>query len=151
MHDHAQIRVALASERRALEALQMRASLSNPGDREVLIANPDAVDIPLEQINAGHVFVIEAAGSIKGFAAILPREDGNVELDALFVDPDTGRQGFGRTLIDYCATAARGQGAAALHVVGNPHAEAFYAACGFELVGTEETRFGTGLLMRRVL
>jgi hypothetical protein len=63
------IRLALASEPRALEALQMRASLANPGDRE---------------------------GVVQGFAAILPREDGDVELDALFVEPNTWRRGCGR-------------------------------------------------------
>ena len=152
MHDdQVQIRVALPSERRALEALQTRASLQNPGDRDALLANPNAIDLPLDQIAAGHVFVLEAAGSIAGFAALLPREDGNAELDALFVEPDAWRQGFGRALIDYCATTARGRGAAALHVVGNPHAEGFYRACGFESIGTATTRFGVGLLMRRVL
>ena len=151
MNDYVLIRPALPSERHALEALQRRASLSNPGDREALLANPDAIDLPVEQIDAGLVFVLEAAGSIKGFAAILDREDGNAELDALFVDPDMWRQGFGRSLVDYCATTAHGRGAAALHVVGNPHAERFYTACGFELVGTADTRFGIGLLMRRSL
>jgi GNAT superfamily N-acetyltransferase len=116
-----------------------------------MLANPDAIELPLEQISAGHVFVLEAAGGIKGFAAILPREDGDQELDALFVEPDSWRQGFGRALIDYCATTARGRGAAAIHVVGNPHAERFYRSCGFEAVGTVTTRFGVGLSMRRAL
>lgn len=151
MHDHVQIRSALPSERLALEELQRRASLNNPGDRDVLLAHPDAIDLPLEQITAGHVFVLEAAGAIKGFAAILPREDGNAELDALFVEPDTWRQGFGRALVDHCATTARSRGAAALYVVGNPHAEGFYNACGFERVGAVTTRFGVGLSMRRAL
>lgn len=151
MHDHVQIRSALPSERLALEALQRRASLNNPGDRDALLAHPDAIDLPLEQITAGHVFVLEAAGAIKGFAAILPREDGNAELDSLFVEPDTWRQGFGRALVDYCAITACARGAAALCVVGNPHAEGFYKACGFERVGTVTTRFGVGLSMRRPL
>jgi GNAT superfamily N-acetyltransferase len=151
MSDRTNVRLALASERLMLEALQMRASLGNPGDRQALLANPDAIDLPLEQINAGNVFVVEVAGAIKGFAAILSREDGNAELDALFVEPDAWRQGFGRTLIDYCANTARAQGAKALHVVGNPHAEGFYTTCGFQIVGTEETRFGIGLLMLRTI
>ena len=36
-------------------------------------------------------------------------------------------------------------------VVGNPHAEGFYASCGFRTTGTVETRFGPGLVMRREL
>ena len=42
-------------------------------------------------------------------------------------------------------TAARG------HVIGNPHAQRFYDACGFASTGSVETRFGRGLLYRRSL
>jgi GNAT superfamily N-acetyltransferase len=145
------VRSAVASEKKALEALQWRASLNNPGDREVLLANPDAIELPLHQIEAGGVFVAEAAGTVMGFAAILPRDDGNSELDALFTEPAAWRQGIGRALVEHCCAAAKTTGAAALHVVGNPHAEGFYGACGFKLLGKEQTRFGIGLLMKRDL
>jgi N-acetylglutamate synthase-like GNAT family acetyltransferase len=145
------IRSALISERQALEVLQLRASLSNPCDREALLANPDAIEVPLEQITAGQVFVAEVAGSLAGFAAILPRADRNSELNALFVEPGMWRRGIGRKLIDHCAEAARTRGASALYVVGNPHAEGFYRACGFKAWGTAQTRFGVGLLLRRLL
>ena len=145
------VRPAVASEQKALEALQWRASLNNPGDREALLANPDAIELPLEQIVAGGVFVAELAGSIKGFAAILPREDGDSELDALFVEPEAWRQGIGRALVDHCCWAAVASGATAIHVVGNPHAEGFYGACGFKALGTKQMRFGVGLLMKRDL
>jgi GNAT superfamily N-acetyltransferase len=151
MQDAVHVRLARPSERLALEALQARASLANPSDREAILANPDAIDLPANQLDDGQVYVAEVAGSILGFAALLPREDGNVELDALFVEPEIWRQGLGRKLIDHCTVAARLRGAAAIHVVGNPHAEGFYRACGFELVGTTATRFGVGLLMRRLL
>lgn len=145
------VRPAVASERESLESLQWRASLNNPNDREALLANPDAIELPLQQILDGGVFVAEQEGKIKGFSAILPREDGNAELDALFVEPDCWRQGVGRVLVEQCATAARQAGARCLHVVGNPHAEHFYTACGFQVLGTEHTRFGIGLLMKRNL
>jgi len=151
MHHHATIRLATVSERRDLEALQRRASLNNPGDRDAILAHPDAIDLPLEHIAAGNVFVVEVSNEIRGFAGILPRDDGNTELDALFVEPDSWRQGFGRMLVDHAATMARGRGSIFLHVVGNPHAEGFYATCGFELVGRTTTRFGVGLTMRRHL
>jgi GNAT superfamily N-acetyltransferase len=145
------VRTALPGERRELEELQRRASLNNPGDREALLANPDAIALPLEQIAGGTVFVAEADGTTVGFAAILPRPDGNAELDALFVEPDSWRGGVGRRLVEHCAEVARAGGSAAMHVVGNPHAEGFYRACGFVLQGTEETRFGPGLLMVKTL
>jgi GNAT superfamily N-acetyltransferase len=144
-------RPALPGERKALEDLQRRASLNNPNDREALLAHPEAIDLPLEQIVAGHVFVVERDGVTMGFAAVVPRDDGNSELDALFVEPACWKQGLGRALIEHCATIARGRGSAALHVIGNPHAEGFYRNCGFEQIGTIDTRFGVGLLFRRPL
>jgi GNAT superfamily N-acetyltransferase len=145
------VRPAVASDQKALEALQWRASLNNPGDREALLANPDAIELPLGQIESGGVFVAELAGAVVGFAAILPREDGDSELDGLFVEPRAWRQGIGRVLVDHCSNAARSAGATAIHVVGNPHAENFYSACGFKGAGTQHTRFGIGLLLMRAL
>jgi GNAT superfamily N-acetyltransferase len=145
------VRPAVASEQKELEALQWRASLNNPGDRDALLAHPDAIELPLEQIRGGGVFVAEVTGSMMGFAAILPRDNGDFDLDALFVEPSAWRQGIGRALIEHCAAAARTAGAESLHVVGNPHAEGFYSSCGFEMLGTKQMRFGVGLLMKRVL
>jgi N-acetylglutamate synthase-like GNAT family acetyltransferase len=145
------IRRAVLSEQRELEELQLRASLTNAGDRDALLAHPDAIRLPPEQITAGSVFVAERNGAIAGFAAVLPRADGDTELDALFVEPTMRHCGIGRSLVEYCSEAARLQGSAFLHVVGNPHAQNFYLACGFRLTGTAETRFGPGLLMRRIV
>lgn len=145
------IRPALQAERSSLEALQWRASLANPGDRESLLANPDAIELPIEQIADGHVLVAQQDGEIVGFAAVVPRPDGNAELDALFVEPSLWKGGVGRLLVDHCADVARGRGSRLLHVVGNPHAAGFYTACGFRTSGAVETRFGAGLAMQRAL
>jgi N-acetylglutamate synthase-like GNAT family acetyltransferase len=150
MH-HITIRPADSTDQKALEAVQWRASLNNPGDREALLANPDAIELPLQQIESGGVFIAEESGSIMGFAAILPRSDGDSELDALFVEPETWRQGVGRALVEHCCLAAKASGARAIHVVGNPHAAGFYEACGFKQVGIKRMRFGVGLLMKRAL
>src|SRR6478609_125224 len=145
------IRPALQAERSTLEALQWRASLANRGDRDALLANPDAIALPVEQIADGHVFVAGRDGAIVGFAAVLPRPDGDAELDALFVEPSLWKGGIGRLLVDHCADVARGRASRILHVVGNPHAEGFYTSCGFRTAGTFQTRFGPGLLMERGL
>ena len=151
MAEPVHIRPAIAAEKALLESLQTRASLANPGDHDALLHHPDAIDVPVEQIEAGQVFVAESDGAIVGFAAVVPRSDGNAELDALFVEPDCWRRGIGRVLIGHAVERARASGAEALHVIGNPHAEAFYRASGFETIGTFKTRFGDGLLMRRLL
>ena len=145
------IRPALPSERFALEQLQMRASLENEGDREALLAHPDAIEVPADQIARGRVFVSEWEGAIVGFAAIEPRNVGETELDGLFVEPRMQRRGIARSLLEHCAEVVRKQGSTAIHVVGNPHAEGFYSARGFEVIGTTETRFGPGILMRKAV
>ena len=149
--EHTVIRPALLTERSSLEGLQWRASLANAGDRESLFANPDAIALPDEQIADGHVFVAQHEGVIVGFAAVLPRLDGNAELDALFVEPTLWKRGVGRLLVEQCADVARERGSRILRVIGNPHAERFYVACGFRAAGTVETRFGAGLAMQRAL
>ena len=145
------IRAALRADHTSLEALQWRASLANRGDRDSLLANPDAIALPSEHIADGHVFVAEFNSVIAGFAAVLPRLDRNAELDALFVEPRLWRRGLGRLLVEHCAGIARHRGARSLHVVGNPHAEGFYARCRFRTTGAVETRFGLGLAMQREL
>ena len=150
MHD-VLIRPAVLSERKALEALQWRASLYNTGDSDALHANPESIGLPLYQIAAGQVFVAERDGAIVGFSAVLPREGPAMDLDGLFVEPHLWRHGIGRLLVEYCVVFARAQGSAGLLVVGNPHAEGFYRACGFEMLGTVDTRFGVGLSFKRTL
>ena len=145
------IRPANTFEQPALETLQLRASLNNPGDRHSLLTNPDAIELPIEQITSGRVLVAEWDGAVVGFSAVLLRPDGDTELDGLFVEPDVWRHGIGRSLVEHCCQAARIRVSAVLHVVGNPHAEGFYLGCGFKTVGTVETRFGVGLLMQKVL
>jgi len=145
------IRPARPDEHTMLESLQRRASLANPGDREALLANPDAIVLPISQIEDGCVFVAERDGFVAGFAAVIARPDGGAELDALFVEPHLWKQGIGRGLVDHAADVSRARSAPFLHVIGNPHAEGFYVSCGFRVTGTFDTRFGVGLAMRREL
>jgi GNAT superfamily N-acetyltransferase len=145
------LRLARPDEQRELESLQRRASLANPGDRQAILAHQDAIELPIDQISDGRVFVLESGKALRGFAAIQVRADGDIELDGLFVEPSLWRRGFGAALVAHCVEAARSRGAKALHVLGNPHATAFYCNSGFEIVGIEATRFGSGLRMRRSL
>lgn len=145
------VRTAVAADQKTLEALQWRASLNNPGDREALLAHPEAIALTLQHIESGQVFVAEVDGAIMGFAAIVPRTDGNWELDALFVQPEHWRNGIGRHLVEYVCLQAKASGATELHAIGNPHAQAFYETSGFESLGMINMRFGVGLLLKLCL
>src|SRR5260221_323219 len=65
-------------------ALQWRASLANINDRESLLANPDAIELPVNQIESNHVLVAEIDKACVGFACVQPRPDNDTELDGLF-------------------------------------------------------------------
>ena len=89
------IRRAIPAERKVLEALQLRASLGNEGDREALLRHPDTIDMPVEQIRAGGVFVLEQDGRIVRVSAILPPADGDTDIDPLVLPPGAPRRGRG--------------------------------------------------------
>ncbi len=141
------IRPARPDEQAMLEALQRRASLAWPDYREALLQHPEAIALPLEQIEDGHVHVCERDGIVQGFMAVLPRVDGQAELDGLFVDPPAWRSGSGRRLVATAQALAIDRGASLLHVVASPRAQQFYEACGFIVSGSEQTRFGPAIGM----
>lgn len=143
------LRAALPTEIAALEALQWRSSTASGTYRQSLRANPAAVRLPAEQLEAGQVRVAERGGQVVGFSVVLPRPDGETELDGLFVEPVHFRSGVGSALVEEAARKARALGAAWLHVVANPEALAFYRALGFEDIGSCTTQFGPARLMRR--
>ena len=145
------VRPAGSHEKLVLQDVQRRASLAWDEYREVLIANPDAIDLPQQEIDAGHVLVCEKDGAVAGFAVVLPRDDGGAELDGLFVEPSIWRSGIGRTLLLGATAIARQRGARTLHVIANPKALTFYQACGFTSVEIKETRFGPAVGMTLVL
>jgi GNAT superfamily N-acetyltransferase len=145
------IRQAELHEREALRQLQYRASLVWDEYRELLLADPDAIDIPVGEFAAGRIFVAERDGVAVGFAVTLQREDGDSELDGLFVEPGAWRTGIGTVLVHEAQRRAAGEGAALLHVIANPLAEAFYLACGFAFSGAVQTRFGAARTMKKLL
>ncbi len=121
------IRPARSDERAALIELQRRSALEYSDTRAALLADPTIIDVPAAHL--AYTLVAEARGRVVGFAVVLPRPDGDIELDGLFVEPGHWRGGIGRRLIA-AAVADRGR-ACKLHVVANLHALAFYRALGF--------------------
>src|SRR4029453_15873503 len=142
-----QIRLARPEERDELEALQRRASLALGDYRQQLQANPDAIELPLAQIERGEVFVAEIDGQIAGFAAVIIEADHPAQ-HGLFVEPDQWRRGIGTALVGAAVHKTRNQGLA-LMVVANPTVRQFYEHCGFACEGEAQTRFGPALRMSR--
>lgn len=141
------IRRALTTEIADLGDLRRRASLSNDGDRDVLLAHPDALEFAGEGVAEGRTRVATVDGRIVGFSTILDADD-IVELEDLFVDPTWMRKGIGLELVRDVLDGASDRGARCVEVTANPHAMAFYAHAGFLPAGHAQTRFGPAARLR---
>jgi GNAT superfamily N-acetyltransferase len=120
-------------------------------DRAALLAGTITIELPLEQIVSGRVFVAEHDEKVVGFGVVLHCDDSRCELDGLFVDPDFWRRGIGRRLLEQAERVAVRDGAEILQVVANRRAEEFYLACGFKLTGETQTRLGPAPTMCKLL
>jgi GNAT superfamily N-acetyltransferase len=124
-----------------------RASLSNAGDRDNLLAHPEHLILGPEGLAEGRTYVAEEDGSVVGFAT-WAEADGAVELEDLFVDPDWRRRGIAAALVSRIVEVLRARGVKFLQVTANPHAREFYRAAGFIDYGVAETEFGPAPRMR---
>lgn len=138
-----EIRTAVAADLPALRRVYRRASLSNEGDREVLLANPDALELPDAGVARGRTRAAVASdGTILGFATGRRLDGAVLELEDLFVDPDCRRRGIARRLVADLVASAALEGIGRIEVTANPHAAAFYRSAGFVYLSNTETRFG---------
>ena len=135
------IRLGALADLPAATSVYRRASLSNAGDRDNLLAHPEYLILGPEGLAEGRTYVAEADGSVVGFAT-WARADGVTELEDLFVDPGWRRCGFATALVSRIVDVLRAQGVRCLEVTANPHAAGFYDAAGFIDCGTAETDFG---------
>ncbi len=126
-----------------------RASLSNEGDRQALLANLVALELPAGNVIDGRTrLAMTCDGTVSGFATAIPHTDSALELEDLFVDPAHRRRGIARALLADLAASAHRAGITHIEVTANPHAEGFYREVGFVTVGHAATEFGSGARMR---
>src|SRR5262249_49187832 len=138
----AMIRLGEPADLPAAACVYRRASLSNEGDRDNLLAHPEYLILGPEGLAEGRTYVAEEDGSVVGFATWAQADsafevdgaraaDGALELEDLFVDPDWRRRGIARALVSHIADVLRARGVRCLEVTANPHAAGFYSAAGF--------------------
>lgn len=122
-------------------------SLSNEGDRDDLLANPEFLEFDGAHVREGRTRVVEAERHIVGFATTIANGS-SLELDDLFVDPAWMRRGVGRQLVADALDWARVSGYTALEVTANPHAFDFYREVGFVGDTQVTTDLGAGLRLQ---
>ena len=118
------IRLGTLADLPAAASVYRRASLSNAGDRDNLLAHPQYLILGPEGLTEGRTYVAEADGSVVGFAT-WARANGVTELEDLFVDPDLRRRGIATALVSHIVDVLRAQGVRCLEVTANPHARGF--------------------------
>jgi GNAT superfamily N-acetyltransferase len=78
--------------------------------------------------------------------------DGNVHIEQLSVHPDSARRGIGRSLLEYLAVQAAGQGVPALTLTTFTHVPwnaPYYARCGFRQLDESELTPGLRAIRQR--
>ncbi len=140
--DATRLRTARPDDIPRLIDVQRRASFIWETYRDALVAHPEVIDIPAEQVDSGNVRVVTDEHDLPvGFSAVVVR-GAYVELDGLFVAPEWMRHGLGGALVEDVVTRARAAGARRVEVVANPGAVPFYERHGFRQTGATETQFG---------
>jgi GNAT superfamily N-acetyltransferase len=132
------IRRAHAGEARVLSELALRSKAHWGYSSEFLEAVRAELSYSEKQLQSERMrfFVLESTGRAVGFYALAHQGDTEIELDALFVEPEHIGKGFGRLLIEHAKSVAAALGATRLIIQGDPNAERFYRAAGGVLTGT---------------
>jgi GNAT superfamily N-acetyltransferase len=151
MIDENSPRPARPDEHPVLEGILRRASLAAPDYREQLLAHPEVLELPVEQIESGRVFVSDMNRKPAGFCVVVPASAGEHELEGLFVDPPFWGRGIGRLLVGHAAAIAAGMGARRMSVIAGHEARGFYEKCGFVVTGETRTQFAPALIMHLML
>jgi GNAT superfamily N-acetyltransferase len=141
------IRLGVPADLSAAAGVYRRASLSNAGDRDNLLAHPEYLILGPEGLAEGRTYVAEEDGSVVGFAT-WAQAGGSTELEDLFVDPGWRRRGIAAALVSRIVDVLRARGVEFLEVTANPHAREFYSAAGFTDYGVTETAFGAAARLR---
>ena len=103
------IRLGTPADLAAASSVYRRASLSNEGDRDNLLAHPEYLVLGPEGLAEGRTHVAEQDGTVVGFAT-WAEAGGTVDLEDLFVDPDYRRRGIASELVRRIAEVLRARG-----------------------------------------
>ena len=135
------IRDARVGDLDALNHVYRRAALSNPGDRAILLARPEALEVTAASLTIGRTRVAAIGGRVVGYVTSSLHGD-RLELDALFVDPDHRRRGIAHDLVMDAVAFAQAGEVDQIEVTANPDAVAFYDQMGFMEIGVVDTPLG---------
>lgn len=142
------VRTARNGDYPELQRIYRRASLSNAGDPDALLAHPQFLVLDPQLIGRGRTRVATLSdGTVIAFASSSVTASRQLELDDLFTDPSWRRRGAARKLVAHIVAEAQAEGVARISVIANEHAMDFYRSVGFVADGPVRTALGGGVRM----
>ncbi len=135
------IRAARTDEAAALGELSRRSKAYWGYDEAFLDACADELRVdPAALEDARQVWrVADDNQHLTGVYGLVPVDADTVELEALFVDPDSIGTGVGGCLIDDAVREAQARGFRRMIIQGDPNAAGFYLAVGGKRAGERES------------
>jgi GNAT superfamily N-acetyltransferase len=143
----AAIRPAVAGEAACLGLLARRSKAHWSYSADFIEACREELTYDAEDVRGNTVFVAGKGGEIVGFYILERISDIEVELSALFVEPEYIGCRFGHALITHAKETARRQGATVILIQADPNAVAFYQSAGGVLCGERGSRSISGRVL----
>lgn len=117
-------------------AKELLAEWSKPFSEGRVRRYEKAIEGPNERIS-----VAVSGSRLAGFGWMTPNTK---ELVAVYVHPEFGRKGVGRSLVKHLIAEAREFGLDRLHMSSSINAVSFYQSCGFRVIRDAVLSFGAG-------
>lgn len=140
------IRPAQPEEAPNLSSLALRSKAYWDYSPGFIEAHRDDLTITPDYIQSCPVFVLEEHGNLIGFYALHDLDDGAVDLEYLFVDPEAIGGGYGRKLWQHAVQTAKQFGYRYIFIDSDPYAETFYEAMGAQRIGQSESPVQPGIM-----
>lgn len=128
-----QIRAARPDESAAISSLAFRSKSHWGYSSEQMEVFRGELTLTPEQVLADLAHIYEQDGTVVGFYTLASTSKSEIELEHIFVSPDTFKVGIGRQLFEHACDMARTFGFTTLVIQSDPNAAGFYVALGATL------------------
>ena len=139
--DSLQIRKALEEEANGLSDLAFRSKSHWGYPPEFMQAAKQELAVSSDDIRNPdcHYFIADLKTRIVGFYVLGKQTGDEIELDAMFVEPESIGRGVGKALMNHAKNHAATLGASRMIIQSDPYAEGFYKAAGAKNIGKRES------------
>lgn len=142
-------RRARTDECAALSDLALRSKALWGYDAAFIAACRDELTVHPEAVLSGDVWIAEDRIGVAGLLAV-GRNEPVLEIDLLYVEPESVRSGAGRALWACAEQLAAARQAAVVALDADPHAVPFYEAMGMRIVGQSPSGSIPGRMLPRM-